>query len=314
MKKAVSLCCVILLSAALLSLTGCPKPEGTPPVPQQNNNGGGTKPASPGTTTAEGLKLPLQPSAQDTLTTELPQLAAVLPASVFGKTAQDAAAAIPAADLAAQIDEYIKKLEEIDDLDTASRDASALTLVALAAGISKEDSKYKKSAAGIISAAGEIAKAKTVDDAKKLYEKLKTASSAESPAVTAGTKAAELTPIMKAVPNLSSTITRTTNTEKKLKKVVEKSPEKVYGPLAALAAISQGAVANSKDTTPVDEAKWKAECEQFCDAALKANAAAHGFTDGKVSYDDYSKALKNMTDTCDKCHEVFHKAAAGKNE
>ncbi|MCL2744084.1 MAG: hypothetical protein FWE67_09545 [Planctomycetaceae bacterium] len=302
MKKFVSLCFVALLSVSILSLTGCPQPEPAPPAPPTPSGGEQKQQAPAGTTTAEGLKLPMQPT-----------VGVASPAAVFGKTAQEAVPAIPVADLTAQIDEYVKKLEDIDDMDTASRDASALALTALAVGTSKEDSKYKKAAGSIIEVAGKMAKVKTADEAAKLYEQLKAALTAEGPAVQAGIKAAELTPIMKAVPNLSSAVTRQTNTERKIK-VAIKDPKKVFAPLAALAAISQGAIANSKDTTPVDEAKWKAECELFRDAALAANAAAHGYADEKVSYDDFSKAFKNMTETCDTCHDIFHKAAKGKTE
>lgn len=321
MKKFVLSSCVSLFALCLLSFAGCPKPEVPPPPASESNT-----PTAPGVTTEEGLTLPLEPT--DRSKAELPQIdSVVLTASSFAKVAQDAAPTIPVADLVGQIDEYVerigKNLDDLDgtvkyksDADTIVRDTNALSLVALSVGMAQEDSKYKKAAPAIIKASMELAKVEKYDDAKKAYEALKASLTSEGdPSTLAWTKVAELPPLMKAVPNLSSTLTRLTNTDKKLKRGIERNPERIYGALAALAAITQGSVANAKDTTKPDaEAEWKKECEQFRNAAIKANAAAHGFAEDKVSYADYWKAFKEMTDTCDQCHEIFYPNAVGKAE
>lgn len=326
MKKLIVSSCVSLFALCVFSLTGCPKPEVPPPPASE-----GGVPAPAGATTDEGLTLPLEPAgkkADNETSSVLPVLDSVaITAPLAGKFADEAVPMVPIADLVAQVDEYIerigKNLDDLDgtvnyknDADTIVRDASGLALVALSVGMSKDDSKYKKAAPGIIKATMDLAKVEKFDDAKKAYDALKTSLTSEGdPSSLKWTKVAELPPVMKAVPNLSSILTRLTNAEKKLKRGVEKNPERIYGALAALSAITQGSIANVKDTTKPDaDAEWKKECEQFRDAAIKANAAAHGFADGSISYADYWAAFKAMTETCDKCHATFYPSAIGKNE
>ncbi len=317
MKKTILPVGVAIFTAFLLSLSACssPKPESAPPTPSQQP----APEVKPGETGVEGHVEPSVPEKKEG--------ASLVPATVYGKIAAEAVPMAPVEDLVAQVDEYVGKigtnLTDLDgtanfknDADAIIRDANALTLVALAVGTSGTDSKYKKAAPGIIKAALELEKAEKLDDAKKAFDNLKAALTSEGdPSTLAWTKVAELTPLMKAVPNLSATLTRLTNAERKLKRQIEKEPQRIYGALAALAAISQGSIANVKDTTKPDaEADWKKVCEQFRDCAIKANAAAHGYADGSVKYDDYWAAFKTLTESCDKCHEVFYPTAVGKNE
>lgn len=326
-KKALLTVCVSLLTLGVLVLTGCPKPDAPSPAP---GNSGETL---PGLTSDEGLTLPLQPAgktASESDPTDLTLLRLgepTLAATGFGKVADEAIPMVPVADLVGQVDEYVerigKNLEDLDgtvnyknDADTIVRDSNGLALVALALGMSKDDSKYKKAASEIIKAAMELAKVEKFDDTKKAFDALKTALTSEGdPASLKWIKVADLPPVMKAVPNLSSTLTRLTNAENKLKRTLGKNPERIYGALGALAAISQGSIANVGETTKPDAvADWKKECEQFRDAAIKANAAAHGYADGTVKYDEYWTTFKAMTDTCDHCHQTFYPSAVGKNE
>lgn len=326
MKKLFVSSCIALFSLGLFSLTGCPKPEGPPPPAS-----GGGSPAAAGATTDEGLTLPLEPTGKKVdgdSSAVLPVLDSfALAASLAGKVADEAVPMVPIADLVGQVDEYVerigKNLDDLDgtanyknDADTIVRDSNGLALTALSIGMSKDASKYQKAAPGIIKAAMDLAKVEKLDDAKKAYEDLKASLTAQGDSASLQwTKVANLPPVMKAVPNLSSTLTRLTNTDKKLKRGIEKNPERIYGALGALAAISQGSIANVKETTkPNAEAEWKKECEQFRDAAIKANAAAHGFADGSVNYADYWAAFKTMTETCDKCHATFYPSAVGKQD
>lgn len=301
--------------AALISLTGCPQPENAAPP--------SVRPLSPSSaaTSDETIIEPLKPEVPKKDETSM-----LVPAEVADKFAAEAVPMPPVEDLTAQIDEYVTKIvRTIDDLDgtvdykidadAVVRDANGLSLVALAVGLSEEDSQYKKAAPGIIKAAAVLAAAENYDDARKSGEALKASlTSSGDPTTLTWTKIAELTPLMKAVPNLSSSVTRWTNTERKLTVKIKK-PEQLYGALAALAVISQGSIANAADAgKPGQEAQWKKDCEQFRDAALKANAAAHSFAEGKTDYQTYWTAFKNMTATCDTCHKTFHNAAVGQAE
>jgi hypothetical protein len=337
MKKSLIFTGSLLVSAAMLvTLAGCPKtPTTVPPSAEPTN-----LTIQPGTTSGDGVVEPLVPAGNPLSDEKKPETnneekktepkekdgVQLIPAQPAGKFAAESVPMPPIEDLVGQINEYVEKLgktlEELDgtvnyknDGDFVVRDANALALVALAVGKSESDSKYKKAAPGIIKAATELAAATQYDAAKEAYNKLKTAMTSEGdPSVLEWTKTAELQPLMKAVPNLSSTLTRLTNTEKKLKTQLKK-PERIFGALAALAVIPQGSIANVKDTSKPDAAaEWKKECEQFRDAAIKANSAIHSFAEEKIDYKTYWAAFKEMTEACDKCHKEFYPSAVGKNE
>jgi hypothetical protein len=263
-----------------------------------------------------------QPKAE---TPKAPETSAVS-ADALGKFAAEAVLLPPIDDLTAQIDEFISKLDgDLESLDgspkykddaasTVVRDASALSLVALAIGLADADSKYKKAAPSIIVAAKVLATAENLEAGQKAYQALKASLSSDKAGepLSWTTKTADLAPLMKAVPNLSSSITRL-NTEKKLKAQLKKKPEAIFGALAALSVIQQGSIANVKETAKPDaEAEWKKECELFRDAALKANAAAHDYAGGKIDFVAFSATVKTMTESCESCHHTFHPAASEK--
>ncbi|MDR0704158.1 MAG: hypothetical protein LBF88_04140 [Planctomycetaceae bacterium] len=314
------------VTAMLVTLSGCPQPSNVVPPPANGTNDSSVQ---PGVTSAEGVIEPLVPAGNSSSEEAKPDLkegTQLVPAQPVGKFAAEVIPMPPINDLVGQIDEYVEKLGETlkdldgtvnykNDGDFVVRDANALALVALAVGKSETDSKYKKAAPGIIKAATELAAATQYDAAKKGYDVLKTALTSEGdPSVLEWTKTAELQPLMKAVPNLSSTLTRWSNTEKKLKTQLKK-PERIFGALAALAVIPQGSIANVKDTSKPDAVtEWKKECEQFRDAAIKANAALHSYAEEKIDYKTYWAAFKEMTEACDKCHKEFYPSAVGKNE
>ncbi len=228
----------------------------------------------------------------------------------------------PVADLVLQIEEYVAKIDttlsEIEgtvnyksDADSVVRDCHGLALVALAVGRHSDNSKYKIAAPAIIQSTLDLARIENYDAAKKGVETLKSALIVEADSLTLpqdGTKVAELRPVMKALPNLSAFVKRQTNTETKLKRAINKpeSLESLYAATAAMAAISQGSIANAADTAFPDEVtRWKQECERFRDAAIAANAALHDVADGKIDYAAYRQTHQQMTEACDTCHEVF---------
>ena len=325
---------IFIFSVLVLALcTGCPTK--TPKLDGKNS-------AEPVVThESEGHIEPLVPKVDDPSADTDPPLETETPApdttgttsEALGKFATESVPLPPLEDLTAQIDEYIIKMaRDLDDLDGSPkyaedsagivRDATAIKLIAYALGLADGNSKYKKSASQIILAAQTLAAAKNLDEGKKGYEALKTSltGTGDGKPLTRADKVASIVPAMKALPNLSATVKRVTDTERKLNTTLGKNPQLVHGRLAALAVISQGCIPNVAETTKPDaEAEWKKYCEEFRDAALKANAAAHQYAkdeaDGKEpNYATFSTSFKAMTESCDSCHKIFYPSAVGKNE
>ena len=271
------------------------------------------------------------PTEETTEEVPVPSETSGITAEVLGKYAAETIPLPPVDDLTAQVDEYITKIgSNLDDLDGTpnyaqnsadiARDANALTLVALALGLADDDSKYKKSAPNIISAAQTLAAAKNYDDAQLAYDALKASltNTASGDPLSWSNKVGDLSPIMKALPNLSSAVKRTTDTERKLNQALNKKPPPIYSQLAALAVISQGSIPNVAETPKPDAAEeWKKFCEEFRDAALKVNAAARQYAkdkaDDKEDYKSFNASFKAMTESCDHCHKVFYPSAVGKD-
>jgi hypothetical protein len=315
----------LFLCLLLVFCSGCPQTAKKKPEAQKN-------PADSGETINQPpLVEPLVPKTDPPEKTEPSGVpAAGVPGVPAGKIAAETVPLPPVADLTGQADEYVAKLgvllEDIDgstkykeDSSDIVRDSHALMLVALAIGLSDGDSKYKQSAPHIIAAAKTLATAENLEAGRNAYKVL-TASLQEKKgggqALNWTAKTADLTPLMKAVPNLSSMIKRL-NTENKLKKQLEKKPAAVFGALAALTVIPQGSIANAAETSKPDAAaEWKKDCEHFRDAALKANGLAHQFAEGKAVFADFKAAVGAMQESCDQCHKVFHPAAmdSGKEE
>ena len=283
----------------------------------------------------EGHIEPLVPRIEDPpMETESPASETTgITSEAFRKYTAEAVPLPPVEDLTVQMDEYIARIgKDLEDLDgspkyaedSASivRDANALALISLAVGLSESDSKYKKSASQIISATQTLAVANNLDEGKKGYEVLKASlsSTGDNKPLAWSDKVAGLAPTMKALPNLSAAVKRVTDTERKLNTILDRNPQLVHGRLAALAVISQGCIPNVIETTKPDAAaEWKKHCEEFRDAALKANAAVRQYAkdkaDGKESnYAPFATSFKAMTESCDSCHAVFYPSAVGKSE
>ena len=310
----------IILIFPLLVLALCigctrtaPEADNTPP-PNEASDDDLHKP--------EPLVEPLVPRFDSPEETTPPEETTQVMANPLEKYAAEIVPLPPLDDLTAQVDEYVTKLgTNLESLegspqyasDTIVRDANALSLVTLAIGLAEADSKYKKSAPQMIAAAQKLAAAKSYEDGRKAYEELKSAltSSGGGTSLSWSVKIADLPPLMKAVPNLSSTVKRLTNTEGKLRNL--RRPEQVHGALAALAAISQGSIANAADTTKPDAVEeWKKFCEELRDSALKTNAVARQFAEEKADYAAFKTAIDAMSVSCDRCHEVFYPSAVGK--
>jgi cytochrome c556 len=251
----------------------------------------------------------------------------------LGKYAAEAVPLPPVEDLTAQVDAYIAELEKslnaldgspkyADDAANVVRDANALALVALAIGLSEGDSPYKKAAESIIAATKTLAAAKSLDEGQKAYAALKASlkGSGDGSSLSWTGKVAELEPVMKAVPNLNSAVKRITDTERKFDTALKSRAQSIFSQLAALSVLAQGSIPDVAETSSPDKKdEWKTCCEEFRDAALKTNAAAHQYAkdkaDGKEpDYSAFSTNFKAMTDACDSCHKVFHPSAVGQTE
>jgi hypothetical protein len=253
---------------------------------------------------------------------------------VLGKYAAEVVPLPPVEDLTTQIDEYITKIGEslefldgstryVSDASDLVRDAHALALVALAIGLAEADSPspYKKSAASIIAAAKTLAAAQNLEEGQKAYETLKTSLTSPSTeqSLSWSDKVANLTPAMKALPNLCSAVKRVSDTERKLNVRLDSKPKQVFGQLAAMAAIAQGTVPNVVETAkPNATDEWKKFCGEFRDAAIKVNTVTHQYaqarTEGKEpDYALFGASFKTMVESCDHCHQVFHPTAVGRD-
>ncbi|MDR1290332.1 MAG: hypothetical protein LBK06_03935 [Planctomycetaceae bacterium] len=227
-------------------------------------------------------------------------------------------------DLVDQVDEYIKRIGEnleelktsenyLTDRDSVYRDASGLMLVVLSVGLSGKESRYRAAAPEILVALKRLLAAADHKSATAEFDAVKTAlGSVGEPSKLKLEKVVKLKPVMKAMPNLNSNVRRLTNTETKLKRQLDKNPKQIFGQLAALAAISECSIPNADETSKPNELKkWQSECEQFRDAAIKANTAAHDFAKGKIKYESYWSAFSELTRSCDSCHRTFYPDAVG---
>jgi hypothetical protein len=231
----------------------------------------------------------------------------------------------PAKDVAAQIKFYVSRLEDSEALqneaafkqgledakDTATgktpdlpaqiaKDSSTLILLALAAGLHDEDNEYKAAAPALLKAAQELANAKGFAATKAAVEAVKKAleASGGAPAELKWVKSASLPDLMKQVPLVNARLKRNLRGEKLKSKAKDNA-----GDSATLAVIAQGSLADTSETKSADQvAKWHGFCVQMRDAAAALNKAVHE-GDAKGA----EKAMSALNQSCDDCHEVFHK-------
>jgi len=261
--------------------------------------------------------------------TDAPEITGIA-STILGKYAAEIVPLPPVEDLVAQIDDYMTRMGRSMDFLRATpryvasaadviRDSNALALIALAIGLAEEDSKYKRSAPHIIVAAQNLAAAQNYPEGRRAFEALRwslTNTEAGTP-LSWSNRVASLAPVMQALPNLSSAVNRTTDTELKLNTLLDRQPQQVFSQLAALAAISQGSIPLVAETEQPDAVEdWTRYCEEFRDAAIKANAAAHQFArdraGGRVpDYSIFRTAFLAMRESCDDCHRVFYPRAVG---
>jgi hypothetical protein len=238
-------------------------------------------------------------------------LAVLFPLLAVGSaTAADEAPKVstfaPAEDLASQADWYIKDLDKIcasedeykDGAEKVAKEANTLTVVALCLGLNDQDSKYKQSAGAVIKAAQELAATKDFASAQKGVAALKAAAESKGEATLKWEKVASLPELMKQVPVINSKLKLNVKGSK-----FESKAKETAGYTAVMAAIAQGSMADTSATKGDDQVKqWKEFCTAMRDSAGAVNAAIHAGDRAAAE-----KGMKKLAQSCDDCHDVFHK-------
>jgi cytochrome c556 len=212
----------------------------------------------------------------------------------------------PAADLANQAEQYIGDLEKsvanagtyTENVEKIAKDSNTLIIVALALGLNDQDSKYKKSAGALMKAAQDVAAAKDFAAAQKAVASVKDAAAGKGKATgeLKWEKVAALPELMKQVPVIN------TKLKMKIKGAnFKKKAKDTQGYTAVMAAISQGAMADTSATKNADEVKqWKKFSAEARDLAGEVNAAIHKGDEAAAK-----TAMEKLNVSCEDCHAVF---------
>ena len=217
----------------------------------------------------------------------------------------------PAEDLAGQIDRYIKALDGIaasedeykdavsDSTNKVANDANAIVVIALALGLSDQESKYKAQAGGLIKVGQELAATKDYASAKKGVAALKEAAAGKGAAKAdlKWEKVASLPALMKEVPFINTPLKRLVKGANFKKKAKDTA-----GYTAAIAAIAQGSIADTSEAKNAEQVKqWYGFSMAMRDHAGALNAAIH-----KADEPAAAEAMKKLAQSCEDCHAVFH--------
>lgn len=216
----------------------------------------------------------------------------------------------PAEDLARQADQYLKALgasvaseeEYKDDQETIAKDANTLIVIALALGLHDQENRYKAQAGDLMTAAQAVAATKDYASAKTAIAALQAAAQGQGQADVAlkWEKVASLPELMKQVPLVNTKLKRYVKPEKFKKKARDAA-----GLAAVIAAIAQGSMPNASDTKkPGEVEKWYGFMAAMRDHAGAVGAAIHQRDEPAAA-----KAMKNLQQSCEDCHAVFHPEA-----
>jgi hypothetical protein len=218
----------------------------------------------------------------------------------------------PAADLAnqltaiaARLDDLLAKPEEFDDARKSriAKEANVAAVVALALALSDEKHPLRDSASSALAAARTLATSEDYNKSKLALGQLKAVVDGKSPP-TRATESVRWAPVaplgllMKEVPIVNSNLKRSVQGER------FKSQAKVSAAAAAtLAAIAQESAGDhSAVKNPADTPKWEQFCAEMRDAAGHVNRAIHA-----GDSDETASAMKQLSQTCDRCHKAFRK-------
>jgi hypothetical protein len=240
----------------------------------------------------------------------------------------------PAKDVAAQIEFYLKRIDddtatEAEYKEWAARvtgDANTLILLALAAGLHDEEIDYKPAAPALLKAAQELAKRAAFTEPPpgtetppaefaKRYAAVKAGAAAlKKAAETKGgdaaalkwAKSADLPELMKQVPKVFNTMRRNVKDPKRFTKYVDKNA----GEATTLAVIAQGSIVDTSAVKkPGEEAAWFKLCAEMRDLSVALNKAIR-----EKKQADAVEIAGTLNQNCHDCHKVFNPAATEKME
>ena len=216
----------------------------------------------------------------------------------------------PAEDLTAQVDYFIKHMDEAltnkadyDDVKktTVERDSNTLAVIALLLAMHDQDHKLKASASAILKRAQELAEnGDDFNTASAALAELKkavaetTTHQADPPKWEA---VAAMSPLMKQVPVIHAPMKRGATDARRFKRQAAQTA----GQAATLAAIAQAATYNTDHATEEQIPQWEKFCAQMRDAAGAVNSAARTGDAAKAA-----QAILALQKSCDDCHAVFH--------
>jgi hypothetical protein len=233
--------------------------------------------------------------------------AAFVPRQLHGEPPK-ASTFAPAADLLAQVDFFIARVDESladpakFDLAKQSRTLKdAHTLAALGFVLESHDETFpaKASMPALIAAAQSLAKAEAnAQAASEALVRIKQARAGESPADPAqrAEKVASLAALMKQVPLIHTRLQRGTRPGR-----LERGAEESAGQAATLAAMAQAAMLDEEYAkTPEQAAAWAQFCAQMRDAAGEVNSAIHAKDQQRVT-----AGMSRMLQSCEACHAKF---------
>jgi hypothetical protein len=211
----------------------------------------------------------------------------------------------PAADLAAQIDYYFKRLDEAlaapadydaDKQGRVKKDANTVAAISLVLGQHDQPSKYQAASAAMIKAAQALAEAsKDFAAAKEAFSALKGAAETKSEPIAWG-EVASLPALMQQVPIVNNSLRRSLAPAR-----FKKQAGQIAEQAATLAAIAQASWHDTSSAADdADAVAWRKFCDEMRDAAAGVNAAAH-----KLDQPAADAAAKKLAQSCDSCHAKF---------
>lgn len=216
----------------------------------------------------------------------------------------------PADDLIGRVDYFMNRLECAvqneeeynDSKGRIAKDSNTMIVIGLALGLHDEDNNYKAAAPAIVKAARVLAAVEDYAAAKAGVAALQEAVAGKAGGASElkWEKVASLQELMDQVPLFNTKLKRCVKPRRFKKKAKDAA-----GHAAVIAVIAQGTMANASDTEkPGEVEKWHRFCEQMRDAAAAVNTAVRA-----GDLDATTAAMKQLGQSCDDCHAVFHEEA-----
>lgn len=230
----------------------------------------------------------------------------ILLTAADGKTDPKPSSYAPAQDLAAQIDVFVKQIEndlaaEADYADEQKdrivKDANTVVVIAQVLANHDEEHALRKAAPEIVTAASKLAESTgKYSDAKSAFDALKMSLQSAKGGEVGWKPVAEVASLMKQVPIVNNKL-RAGVTGRRFDRTIDQSA----GQAATLAAIAE---ASLHDTTycasKEDEVEWAKVCAAMRDAASEVRVAVR-----KKDQATAQAGLAKLVKTCDQCHEKF---------